>query len=407
MKILHNILIISLVLFGISCSEDNYGEHTDINLPVPTVTSVTAEPIVGAEISIKGENYASPNTVSINGISMKIVSESVTEIRAVLPRIFEAAPIVVRNAYGRQSENEDIIKPKYPDASEITVTKWPMKILRGKNLVIEGTNVDLITEITIGTTVIAVNGLNQTPERMAAFVPANLEGTSSTIIVRTILGTTIESGVLDIEDSFAPADPILILDFEDGITHFTKGDVPDVDFTAQINRSGIAPIEGNNFFSLYIQNIPSNWSYLGSIKLTFSPALDLSEFTDPHFSFLLNSDDNICNFQVKTVQSGKVGGSYFANGVTNDSRDKWTLRPTAGQWEWVTANMKKMINENWGGGFDGFDPQGSIEEIELIFKQVNAGYWNGVDTDSGVFVNNLFKLNIDQVMITDGPYTGE
>ena len=69
--------------------------------------------------------------------------------------------------------------------------------------------------------------------------------------------------------------------------------------------------------------------------------------------------------------------------------------------------MKKMINENWGGGFDGFDPQGPVEEIELIFKQVNAGYWNGVDTDGGVFVNNIFKLNIDQVMITDGPYTGE
>lgn len=407
MKIIYKILIASLVVFATACSEDEYGEHSDVHLPVPTVISITDNPLVGQEISIKGESYVSPNTVSISGIPMKIVSESSTEIRAILPRIFESAPIIVRNAYGRQSTNEDVINPKYPDASEITVTKWPMKILRGKNIVIEGTNVDLVKEVIIGETIIAINGLIQKPGKIAALVPITQAGTSSTIVLRTIFGTTIESGVLDIEDSFDAADPILILDFEDGVIHFSKGDIPDVDFTAQINRTGITAVEGNNFFSLYIRNIPSNWSYLGSIKLTFDPALDLSEFTDPHFTFLLNSDDNICNFQVKTVQSGKVGGSYFANGVTNDPRDRWTLRPTAGGWEWVTANMSKMINESWGGGFDKFDPQGSIEEIELIFKQVNAGFWNGTDTDGNVFVNKEFKLNIDQIMITDGPYTGE
>lgn len=411
MKIYFRIICSILCAISIiSCTEDDYGKHSDIKFAIPIVESELGEVGIGQEVIIKGQNFVTPNTVSIDNISMKIISESENEIKAILPRIFDPSSIIIRNAYGCWSENTDVVKPIYPSDSKITVTKWPSKIVRGRTISFEGENVDLITQVSIGELSISVNGLDQSANKLIVLVPENIEATSSVITLLTINGGTLESQELNIEDpsgGFEPIDPIILLDFEDGVTHFSKGDILDANFTAQINRSGIIAPEGNNFFSFYVKNIASNWDYLGSTTLKFDPAISLIEFTDPHITFLYNSDDNVGNFQVKTVQGEKVGGSYFANGVTNDDRDAWMLRPTNGEWLWVTARLKDLINENWGGNFDGFDPKGKLNEVEFIYKQVNAGYWDGTSTDGGVFVNKTFKVNIDQVMITDGPYEGD
>lgn len=408
MKTLYNILVSAFLITAVSaCTDSDYGKDFDIDYPVPAIQSVTEEPMIGQEITIKGTGFASPNTVSINGISMKIVSETETEIKAILPRIFEAAPLVLKNVYMKQCLEEITILPKYPAMEEIKVLQWPSKIIRGRSVVIKGENVDLIKEVTIGESTVKVNGLTQSPGQIVVLAPKELPD-ATTVIVKTMYNNTISSSALPVEDPsdiFIPVDPIVLFDFEDGQTYFTKGDLAESNFTAQINRGGITPGRGQKFFSFYADNIASNWDYLGSIRITFDQPIDLAEFTDPHISFLLNSDDNVCNFQVKVVQDGKIGGSYFCNGVTGNPLDAWMLRPTKGEWQWVSARLVDLINENWGGDFVKFDPNGRIEEVELILKQVNAGYWDGTTSEGGVFVNKKFKMNLDQVMITDGAVT--
>lgn len=405
MKAIYNIIVCTfLVAMVSSCTDSEYGKDYDIDYPVPVIEKVTEDPAVGQEITISGSGFVSPNTVSVNGISMKVVSETKTEIKAILPRIFEAASLVVKNVYMKECMEQFVIIPKYPAIEEILVTQWPAKIVKGRAVVIKGTNVDMIKSVTIGDATLTINGLTQSPDQIVVLAPSELPATAK-ISVKTMYGNSMESPMLNVEepsDIFTPVQPIVILDFEDGITHFTKGDLSEPNFTAQINRSGIAPARGKNFFSFYADNINSNWDYLGGIKLTFAKPLDLAEFTDPHISFLLNSDDNVCNFQVKVVQDGKVGGSYFCNGVTGNPLDAWMLRPTKGEWQWVSARLVDLITDNWGGDFVKLNPNGKIEEIELILKQVNAGYWDGVTSEGGVFVNKKFKLNLDQVMITDG-----
>ena len=67
----------------------------------------------------------------------------------------------------------------------------------------------------------------------------------------------------------------------------------------------------------------------------------------------------------------------------------------------------------WGGDFKEFDLYGQITAVELIFKQINGAYWNGLygtDSPEGIYDysvqgNTEFKANIDKIMITDGPYT--
>ena len=405
-----NKLLISLLcsVAFVACKEDEFGTHSDLNYPIPIVSSVSEGAIVGSEITITGKNFAAPNTVSIDGISMTITSETETEIKAVLPRIFSGAPIVVRNAYLNQNEESIVIQPNYPAAEEIVVTEWPETIYRERPLVMRGENVDLITEITVGDTTFTVNHTSQSPDRLVQMMPNNLNGTSSKITLKTILGNTLESAVIPIEnkpDPYIPEDDLLLMDFEDQVTHFEPAPAFS-SYTVQINREGIdpAPQGGNYYLSFYAQNIASNWDHLGSVKVEYSPAVDLIMFNDPHVTFLYNSDDNIGNFQFSVMQNGTQFGGYFMAGSTDNPDDAWTLRATNGEWQWVTARLSTILNENWTGNGKTFDPNGYINTVELIIKQINAGYWDGSTTAGGVFVNNQMKLNIDQIYITDGPY---
>ena len=145
----------------------------------------------------------------------------------------------------------------------------------------------------------------------------------------------------------------------------------------------------------------------------------MSEFHDPYISFYWNSDDNIGSFQLAVSQGEQKGGGTFAPGKTDKKYDPeakydlYTLRPTNKKWHCVTARLKDLVVESWGGDFKEFDLFGQITDIELVFKQVNGVYWNGkYGTENpddiynyGSQDNKEFKANIDKIMITDGPYT--
>ena len=429
MKIVKYISAITfLLVVGTSCSEDKYGEHSDIEYPIPAISSVTTDIGVGEEITIMGENFATPSTVSIDGISMKIVSQEETKIVAVLPRIFKAASVVVNNAYGRRSQEEKIVKPIYPNAEDIQVTSWPKQITKGRPLIVRGPNMDLVTQVTVGTTTIAVNGLAQQQERLLVLVPETFKESSATITLKTIVGSVISSDeefeVIEYDPiNWEPIAPAIMMDFEDGEMHYSGGDMPSSLCTAKLNGAGngISAIDGN-YFSLYAKDITgsySMWSYLGSLKMDFEKPIDISEFHDPYITFYWNSDDNIGSFQLAINQGEQKGGATFSPGKTDkrfdpDAKyDLYTLRPTNKEWHCVTARLKDLIVENWGGGFKEFDLFGQIDAIELIFKQINGVYWNGkyrTEEAEGIYNyneqgNKLFKANIDKIMITDGPYT--
>lgn len=428
MKIYNYLCGITLVLVLCACSEDEYGKHCDIDYPIPSILSVTENVEVGGDITIEGENFVEPNYVSVDGISLEIKSQDSNTIVAALPRIFEASTIVVQNAYGRYSEEEITVRPIYPSAEEIYVTSWPREITKGRPLIVRGENMDLVSSVTIGTTTIEVNGLTQQQERLLVLVPEDLEEERAFITLRTVIGTVISSeeqfDVIEYDpDNWEPIDPVVLMDFEDGDMHYVSGDMPSSLCSASLNGGdGIVAVDGNNYFSLYAEEITgsfSMWSYLGSLKLELSKPIDVSEFHDPYISFYWNSDDNIGSFQLSVTQGEQVGGSTFSPGMTDSTYDPYakydlyTLRPTNKEWHCITARLKDLIVENWGGDFQEFDVYGQISTVELVFKQINGAYWNGLygtENPEGIYdytqqANHLFKANIDKIMITDGPYT--
>lgn len=431
MKIIQYISAVAFVLVtATSCSEDQYGEHSEMDYPIPTITSVTSDVEVGGEITIIGENFAAPSTVSIDGISMNITFQDDKKIVAVLPRLFKTSSIIVRNAFGRSSEEKMVVKPIYPAAEEITVTSWPKQITKGRPLIVRGHNMDLVTQVSVGSVTISVNGLNQQQERLLVLVPETLEESSATIVLKTIVGSTISLGnelpVIEYDPvNWEPIEPVVLMDFEDGDMHYLSGDMPSALCTAKLNGAGngiVSPDGSNNYFSLYAKEITgaySMWTYLGSLKTVFAKPIDMSEFHDPYISFYWNSDDNIGSFQLAVSQGEQKGGGTFAPGKTDKKYDPeakydlYTLRPTNKKWHCVTARLKDLVVESWGGDFKEFDLFGQITDIELVFKQVNGVYWNGkYGTENpddiynyGSQDNKEFKANIDKIMITDGPYT--
>ena len=172
---------------------------------------------------------------------------------------------------------------------------------------------------------------------------------------------------------------------------FRSGDMPSNLCKASLNGAGngIESKDGANYFSLYAKDITgsySMWSFLGSLKMEFASPIDVSEFHDPYITFYWNSDDNIGSFQLSISQGEAIGGSTFSPGKTDKTYDPdakydlYTLRPTNKQWHCITARLKDLIVENWGGDFKALTEMlkaGKVLEGEIRFF---AGYSGWTDS---------------------------
>ena len=390
-------IFIYVALLFVGCSDDNYGEHSDVVIPIPVLGDVPSEYNVGAEITITGHNFVAPNYVTLGDVALTVISETEGAIVVKLPRVFSRSALVVMNAFERTSQEVCYISPIYPDRESIKVTQWPTEIPRGQTITISGENVDLITELTIAGQNFPIDATTQSPGKLTVVIPADLSGNSSKIVARTVLNTYLESEEIPITEFDGE---ILLCDFEDGNLLTELGDMTGITYTLQDTRDGIVAEYGEHFFSYYAQgDIIGYWTYLGTIKIRRS--IDLSLFEDPHLSFLYNSDDNVCNFQVGALQGVAMPAGDFKPELTGNELDDFMLHPTNGQWEWVSVRLVDFLVNAWASDTTPFNPQGMLDGFDFILKPLQASWWTGTAIGSAE-VNKIFKINLDQVMITDG-----
>lgn len=405
MKIYKNLLsIICLSMLFIGCSEKDYDEHSDINIPVPVLKEVPEQGNVGAEITIVGENFTAPNYIMLGETPLTVVSETATSIVVKLPRVFSRSNITVENVYERISEEKFSIAPIYPDKEAIKVTEWPTEIPKGQSFVIKGENVDLITDITVAGQTFKIDAAVQEPGKITVVMPGKLEGTSSKIVAKTILNTYMESPLLPITEFNGE---IVLCDFEDGDLLTSLGDMTGINYTLQSNREGITAPQGNKFFSFYAEsnNVIGYWMYLGSI--TIRKSVDLSMFNDPHLTFRYNSGDNVSNFQVGALQGTAKPAGDFKSALTGNELDNAMLRPTYGEWQWISVRLVDFLVGAWNANdTTPFDPKGTIQGFDFILKPFLASWWTGTEIGTSE-VNKAFKINLDQISITDGPRTDD
>ena len=400
MKIIRNILVLfAFIAFATSCSEDEFGKTSDIELPIPEITSISENVAVGSNITIKGKNFKAPNSVMLGDIPLKIVSENESEVVVIAPRVFSKDYITIRNVHYRVAESASQITPIYPKPEDVKV-KWPERIPRGSRLAIAGENIDMVTEVTLLGDKYIIDGNVNKPDTIWFNVSGEIEEAEGVLTLKTRFNTTFESPVLPITDFEGE---FLIADFEDGDMHFiAPGNMDALQMTAQMNRAGITAPQGENFLSAYYDNA-GFWDFTGSFKVDFAKPVNMSVFKDPHINFYYNSADGVAAFYIAVISQNGNNRACGPTGHPLDLGGMW--HPTNNQWELISIPMTPAnFKENWGGNSDPFDPSGVIVAIEFLCKPLEATWWNGTEAViGGPEVNRKGRLNLDKICITDGP----
>jgi hypothetical protein len=391
------ILATVLLLLDWSCTQEReYSEDFDIAYPIPAITDFSPkEQLIDAQVVISGQNLEKANrvTVGANQAEAKILSKTNDKVTIQLPRYLTGAgPITVYTAYKNEAISKEAFKPKYPDTK---ILQWPSEITRGQTFFIKAENGDQITNVEfVGVGNKACEFKNGTKDGMNVFTEGlNLPDKVKlkvTAFGKVVGGESPEITVVNYDPNatYTPKEAIVLWDFEDG-----TNPVKDIFPGAQvgINLSNTLPKgRGDKFLTIKNDNIGNQWGdQQGALEIS---NIDINGFTDPHLTFLVNTNGKNGYFQFSVAQDGIESGVHFKPGNSDVQTDDYNFAPTVG-WEWRSVSLKKLDYENWGTGRLAFDTKKAIQKISLQFKQGNGG--NGG--------NKVFEINLDQIMITDGP----
>jgi IPT/TIG domain len=386
-------------VFLTACEKEKmFGEGFDIPYPLPTITSFSPDnALVGSEITITGTNLDKTNAVTIGAekLNAEIISKNATTVKVKLPRRFTAGVINLATSFEKSTSSAKVYTPSYPVTN---ITKWPTDITRTQDIIIKGDNMDLIQEIEVGNFKIVANATSLSANQ-AVFPTTNLDlkiGAKVTIKVSKAYGVLSNntSPALEVKEfdpanvSFIPELPVILADYENGVNNYVGGTKI---CQSGINLSKIAKGRGEKFLTIKTNDADGWSSDLGS--MTFTNAV-ISDFHDPHLTFLVNTNGQRGYFQLEIQQGGVKGGGHFTAASSSSPEDDYTFPITKG-WEWRSISLKNFPWENWWGSSNGklkFDPKGKIESLTFTFKQGNGGNFN----------TKVFELNLDQIMITDG-----
>lgn len=383
-------MTLALTLLIVACEEKEFSEDYDIPWPIPEVTDFTPkEALIESEVTITGVNLDQTTRVSIGSSEAQIISKSATQVVIKIPRVLSTDKIKVHTAFKRDAFSVDKFTPEFPATQ---VTSWPSKIVRTETFKIEGENVDLITEIKLGTYTIRVDGSKGTPGSITIGTAGLILPDEVSIVIVSVKGEVVGGStspsipVEDPTDVFIPIAPLVLFDFEDNVDPYVKtGAIAE---QHGINLSPLQKARNQKYFTLKA-TVPSgqNWNEIG--KISYPQDIDLAEYHDPYLSFMINTNGTKGYFQVDMKQDGTDRGGHFVAAVSVPE-DDYTFPITDG-WEWRSVRLADLNSSNGGWG-SAIDPKGIIQ-LGITFKQGNGSNSQG----------SSFEINVDQLMITDGP----
>lgn len=386
-NILLFIALASMLFTG--CEEHKWSEDYDISLPISTIGQVSAETAqVDDVVTITGTVLDKLTSIKIGDVACTVVegSASATQVQFIVPRRAVTGYITIANVYRREATSANTIKITYPD---VLVTKWPTKIVSGEAFNIEGDNVDLITEVTINGQTVKINSAASiskisVPTAGIVLIPGETASIKvkalGNIELSEVSGITIEAPS-DLYDAVAP---IVLWDFEDGAP--TISDEENAPAQAGLNLGGVAKARGSNYFSVLNPNENKGWKTYFYIRK--SGPFDLSLFHEPCISFLINTNGKRGYVNPFMTQDGTTKDNHLTDGnalANLKYGDDYAVQ-TEG-WEWRSYPISKLYPD--------FDATGVFDEVAIRFITGNVANADGLVED--------FVVNIDQIMITDGP----
>lgn len=377
---------IGLMLF-LSCSKmKDFSADYDINWPVPSITSFTpVKDTIGKTITITGAHFEnlSKVTIGIPETQAEVISSSPTSIMVKIPRTVAVGPVTIYSNYKQKGLSKAVFTPVYLD---LTITSWPTHIIRGQAFVIGGKNMDMVLEVEVNGNKIAIPPVSGASADQLSVTTQGLTLPDQIIVKITKAKAGIINGIspsLKVENPsnfFIPVDPVVIFDFETGANPFILYSGKTA--TSGFNTSGAPKGRDARYLSVLMPGAAA-WDGLG--EANYTTPINLSTFHKPNFTFLVNTRGKDGYMQVQLTQKGTKWGIHFK--AANSIYD-YNLKTN--DWTWVSMELATANLENWGGPGTAFDPAGTIDAIQVAFKR-----GNGTSSD--------YEINIDQLMITDGP----
>jgi hypothetical protein len=163
---------------------------------LPTVTPVTEETSAGATLVINGTNLDRITKVTIGGTAVPIGERTKTAITVTVPAGLAAGnyTIVLNGddpSWPSWVTNAKVVAPTAPTATPVTG-----ETNAGATLVIKGTNMDRITKVTIGDTIVPIAARTKTS--ITVTVPAGLAAGNYTIVLTTVEATALAGGLANV-----------------------------------------------------------------------------------------------------------------------------------------------------------------------------------------------------------------
>ena len=359
-----NILFYTVLsLFFISTfSRCDDKQEYDINWPQPEITEVSSysQPL-SSTLTLKGNfmEFKSIHFGNVAGEKVK-VAEDGKSLTVVVPRTMdpEGAPIVVVNEYSQRFETAEMFVPIIPIT---TVTKVG-DIQEELSFVVEGTNVDLLTEILVNgkEAPVVSKGLDRIVVSVAGL--GLRAGTFATVSFKSLAKDEISNfEKINVIHPFITYKEVVIWDFADG-THQYKGDP-----TASVKKGDVMGKEAN-YFSLRAPGY--GWDKLTGV-MEASKTPDIGNLINPYLTFAIRTPVGSAGyFQVEDKD-----GPWRHFGYGFDTGGEWMI-------------ISKPLYEGWEGG----ELNASSYMPVLGFKAGNAG--------------KKMDIDIAYVKITEGKYDG-
>ena len=367
----------------LGCKEDE-DQIYDINWPVPEITGISPEQqMIGDNLTITGNEFTKITRIWVGGVEIteeNVVSKSETEIVVKVPRAAGLGPVELENVYEKRDVSETNFTPAYPVT---TVANGPASLERGSPFRLTGENVDLITRVQVGSDVVEVDG--STGSASSVSIQTSGVDLSADMVTITVIAakgglegnaTFIDVPVVNPGAFFEAAEPIVLWDFEDGVNPYGGEGI------SSINGGDIPKGMGANYLHIEASN-PDKWYTYGLITATeVDPGA--AEFHDPHISFLINTGDAEGYFHMQVIQGATTYEAHF-----NNAPDDYKFKTDGWEWRSYTLNPSSPDAGEWKPRDIEFDPmQPFTMQLEVRNGNIESGD---------------FEVNVDQIMITDGP----
>lgn len=365
-----------------ACEEEEFSARYDIDLPVSKIIDFNPKTeFVDKEITLYGENLDLVTSVFIGSVSCPVISQEKESMVIKINRTAETGNIIISNNYKRTFSSETAFTPKYLDLS---ISRWPTEIERGLTININGQNMDMIQSVKFESVLLSKASATITS---ATYATANLElPESGRLIVTSKTGQVLTSGVIKViepKDTYIPKASLTVFDFDEILPTIKEGNATGAGaaFTAGYNLGSVTP-----FFGKYYSVIaPRGNGWDGQYQILESTnggkGFDLTNYTSPHITFLVNTNGQQGYFNPALTIAGSESDKHFT-GQGGEYKDNYKIS-TQG-WEWRSYDLAGM---GWS------DIKSNVEKIAFWIRGGNVGNGN----------SEAFEVHIDQVMITDGP----